>query len=123
MSPRPHTIEAVSTSVPAEQAWKLSDEDRQRLEAAHRRLRDAVADYNRFLGQELRPGADVKGHSVEEMGRAQAGVERAEEHLWFLREELLGWARPPSAPRAALVADWFSEQDSAYDDLDPPSSG
>jgi hypothetical protein len=48
---------------------------------------------------------------------AQVEIQAAEGDLWKLREELLGWARPASATRAELVADWFSDEDRAYDDL------
>jgi hypothetical protein len=57
---------------------------------------------------------------LDELARAQAEVEAAEDDRWRLREELLGWVRPPWAPGAGLVADWFSDEDAAYDEL--PSS-
>ena len=37
--------------------------------------------------------------------------------LWQLREQLLGWARPPWAPRASLVGDWYSDEDADYDQM------
>jgi len=52
------------------------------------------------------------------MARAQAEIERAEAELWRLREEFLGWARPARAPAAALVSDWFSDEDRIYDDVE-----
>jgi len=95
----------------------LTPEQQRRLEEAHRRLRDAVAAYEPFLGRELKPGAPVPVHRAADMAHAQAAIERAEQELWSLREELLGWARPSWAPDAALVADWFSPEDESYDDL------
>jgi hypothetical protein len=56
------------------------------------------------------------------MAAAYAGVDAAEAGLWRLREELLGWPRPASVPRASLVADWFSEEDRIYDDVDAGST-
>jgi len=44
-------------------------------------------------------------------------VETAEREVWRLREELSGWSRPAWAPGAALLADWFSEDDAVYDDI------
>ena len=87
----------------------LSAEESARLEAAHRDLRVAVAAYERAL-------------DVGEMKAAQEAVEAAEDHLWQLREELLGWARPSWAPGAALTSDWFSEEDSVYDDVPETSA-
>lgn len=87
----------------------LSPDDRARLETAHRDLRDAVAAYER---------ADAAG----DMKAAQEAVEAAEDRLWQLREELLGWARPSWAPGAALTSDWFSEEDSVYDDVPETSA-
>lgn|GEM_PF-1818746 len=95
----------------------LPPEDRERLEAAHRELRDAVAGYERFLGGPLEPGQALPVHDAREVEAAQERVAAAEDRLWQLREELLGWARPPWAPSAALVSDWFSDEDSVYDDL------
>jgi len=64
------------------------------LDAAYRRLEQAVADYQRFLGGSLRPGEPVPVHDAREIAQAQAAVEEAEAKLWRLREELLGWVRP-----------------------------
>ena len=107
----------VSSPTPAVSHAELTPEQRQRLEGAHRGLRDAVAAYEPFLGRELKPGAPVPVHRAAELARAQAAIEQAEQELWRLREELLGWARPSWAPDAALVADWFSAEDESYDDL------
>lgn len=70
-----------------------------------------MAAYEPFLGRELKRGEPVPVHNADEMARAQAAIEQAEQELWRLREELLGWPRPSWAPDAALVADWFSKED------------
>lgn len=100
----------------------LSAEDGVVLEAAHKRLRDAVRNYDRFLGVELRPGVDVPAHGAREMGATQVEIREAEAELWRLREELLGWRRPEWAQSATSVTDWFSDEDSDYDDYPLPSS-
>ena len=100
----------------------LSAEDRARLEAAHRVLRDAVAAYERFLGGPLEPDQPVPVHDAAEIKAAQEAVEAAEDQLWQLREELLGWVRPSWAPSAALTSDWFSEEDSVYNDVPETSA-
>lgn len=100
----------------------LSTQQRELLEGAHRRLKEAVQRYDRFLGAELKSEMDVPGHKLEEMGAAQAEIEAAEAELWSLREELLGWRRPAWAQSAVSVADWFSDEDAAYDDYPQPSS-
>lgn len=100
----------------------LSPGEREALEAAHSRLRDAVSDYDRFLGLELQPGTDAPAHSLEKMSEAQARVQDAEAELWSLREKLLGWRRPSWAQSAVLVSDWFSVEDSDYDDYPISSS-
>jgi len=56
------------------------------------------------------------------MAQAYAEVDTAEAALWQLREELLGWPRPAWAPRASLVADWFSDEDRVYDDVEAGST-
>ncbi len=66
---------------------------------------------------QLEPGQPVPFADGGQMRRAQEAVEVAENRLWQLRGELLGWARPPWTPGAALISDWFSEEDAAYDDL------
>lgn len=101
---------------------ELSAGDRARLEAAHRELRDAVAVYERFLGGPLVPGQPVPVHRAAEVNSAQEAIEGAEDRLWQLREDLLGWARPSWAASAALTSDWFSEEDSVYDDVPETSS-
>ena len=95
----------------------LTPDERAQLEAAHRELQAAVDGYQSFLGGELAPGANVKVHDARDMAEAQSQVAVAEDRLWKVREELLGWARPAWAPSAALVSDWFSEEDAVYDDL------
>lgn len=93
----------------------LSVTERKRLEDAHRRLRDAVARYEEFRGGALAPDAELPAHGTHAMAAAQAEVGLAEGELWHVREELLGWTRPSWAPNAALVADWFSDEDRIYD--------
>jgi len=94
----------------------LRPADRERLERAHRRLREATDAYEPFLGGELEPGQTSPVHDAREMAAAQAEVQNAESAIWQLREELLGWARPAWAPSASLVADWFSDEDRIYDE-------
>lgn len=94
---------------------ELTDQERVQLVRAHRQLRKAIAGYERFIGGPLAPGEQVPVHDAHQMADAQAAVEAAEAELWRLREELLGWRRPAWAPRATLVADWFSDEDSVYD--------
>jgi hypothetical protein len=101
---------------------ELSDSDRARLEAAHRELAAAVKAYERFLGEALQPGQPVPVHDANDMRAAQEAVEAAEDHLWQLRKELLGWVRPPWAPSATLTSDWFSDEDAVYDDLPETTS-
>ena len=100
----------------------LSTEERSRLEAAHRDLRDAVVAYERFLRGPLDPGQPIPVHDAGEMNAAQEAVEAAEDHLWQLREELLVWSRPSWAPGAVLTSDWFSDEDSVYDDVPETSA-
>ena len=95
----------------------LTPAERERLEAAHRRLRSAVDAYQEFEGGPLNATDPVPVHDLDAVARAQAEVQAAEADLWRVREELLGWARPPWAPSATQVADWFSDADRAYDDL------
>jgi hypothetical protein len=96
--------------------------DQQRLlNGAHRRLRTAVADYEPFVGQALKPGESVPVHNLDDVARAQAEVEAAERELWRLREEFLGLVRPSWAPNATLVAEWFSDDDAVYDEMDSSS--
>lgn len=100
----------------------LSSEERAALQAAHARLRQAVAEYDGFVGRPLQAGVDVPAFSSKEMRAAQAEVQEAEAELWRLREKLLGWRRPSWAPSATSVADWFSDEDSDYDDYPLSSS-
>ena len=111
----------MSSPTPARSEAELAPDERRRLEEAHRILREAVAAYEPFLGRELKPSEPVPVHDAAKMARAQAAIEHAEQELWRLREELLGWSRPASAPNAALVTDWFSEEDRVYDEMDPSS--
>jgi len=106
----------MSAGVPSRSEHDLSEEERRLLVAAHAELRAAVADYETFLRTELRPGEPVPVATAEAMADAQARVDAAEDHLWELRERLLGWARPSWAPRASLVSDWFSDEDAEYDE-------
>jgi hypothetical protein len=102
---------------------ELVPEQRQRLERAHRRLREAVEAYEQYLGGPLEPGREVPVQDAGAVAKAQAAVDEAEAELWRVREELLGWTRPPWAPAAALVPDWFSDEDRVYDDIETrPSS-
>jgi hypothetical protein len=107
---------------PARSPQDLSPEDRARLEDAHRRLRAAVDAYQPFLGGELPPREDIKPYDAQAMARAQQEIEAAEAKLWHLREELLGWSRPAWAPRASIVSDWFSAEDSVYDEYEAPAT-
>jgi hypothetical protein len=107
--------------MPARSEKDLNDEERLRLAEAHRRLRTAVNAYEAFLGSELKPGEPVPVHDVKRVAAAQAEVEAAEQDLWKLREDLLGWVRPTWAPSATLVADWFSDDDAVYDEPNPVS--
>jgi hypothetical protein len=62
-----------------------------------------------------RPGVpDVQRDRVAEV---QRHVEEAEQQLWRLREQYLGWARPAWAPSATFEADWFSSEDAIYDEV------
>lgn len=102
---------------------ELGTDDQDRLMRAHERLRKAIDSYDKYLGGPLAPGQDVAVHDAREMAAAQIEIQAAEDELWRLREELLGWARPASAARAELVADWFSDEDRVYDDSPAPTTG
>jgi hypothetical protein len=91
---------------------QLTTEHERRLEDAHRRLREAVEVYQQHVEQDLGP--------MQVLADAQAAVEAAEDELWRLRDELLGWSRPSWALSAALVADWFSDEDAVYDTTGSP---
>ncbi len=105
------------SSLPARSEGQLCPEDRQQLTEAHRRLREAVLAYQPYVGRELPPEEPTPARDAKRIAEAQALVEEAEHQLWRLREQLLGWERPSWAPDAALVADWFSEEDAVYDDI------
>jgi hypothetical protein len=94
----------------------LSDEERSQLENAHRLLHEAVRAYEQFLGRPLEADEPASVHDFEKMARAQAEVEAAERELWQVRGDVLGWPRPPWAPSAAHVVDWFSPEDAIYDE-------
>lgn len=100
----------------------LSTEERAALEAAHKQLHDAVRAYDRFLGVEAQSGRDLPLHATSDMSVEQVKVQDAETELWRLREQLLGWRRPAWAPSASSVSDWFSDEDSEYDNYPLPSS-
>jgi len=85
-------------------------------------LKEAVADYDRFVVTAPLGAGDVVPISIEEMADAHKRVTDAEAELWRLREELIGWVRPPSLPAATFVTDWFSEEDEVFDkmgEIDP----
>lgn len=101
---------------PQKSLAELSPQERELLESAQRRLKEAVQNYDRFLAGELKPGMDAPVHKLEDMAAAQAEIEAAEVELWRLREKLLAWRRPGWAQSAASVSDWFSDEDADYDD-------
>jgi hypothetical protein len=104
------------SATPAKSDNELTDQERAKLENAHRRLREAVLAYERLLGHALQIGKPVPVQDFEKVASAQAEVEAAERQLWQIREEVLGWPRPSGAPRATHVADWFSAEDAVYDE-------
>jgi hypothetical protein len=106
------------SSNPVHSEDQITPAQQQLLHDAHRQLRAAVAHYETFIGTELKPGQPVPVHNLEDMARAQGDVEAAERELWRLREEVLGWVRPSWAPGATMVADWLSDEDSIYDEMD-----
>ncbi len=105
-------------AMPIRSEDELSSDERQRLEEAYARLRDAVRGYEPFTGSQLQAGQTMPVLDDQTVAEAQAEVQAAEEGLWRLREDLLGWARPSWASNATLVADWFSDEDAVYDDID-----
>ena len=112
------------SAAPTRSESELTEEERARLETANRRLHEAVQAYEQFLGRPLKPGEPLPVHDFEEVARAVAEVELAERELWRVREEVLNWPRPPWAPSATHVADWFSPEDAVYDEApetDQPS--
>lgn len=112
----------MSAGSPSRSEHDLTDDEHRLLAEAHAELRAAVAAYEPFLSRALRPGEALTVASADELRDAQERVEAAEERLWQLRESLLGWARPPWAPRASLVGDWFSDEDADYDSVNDPAS-
>lgn len=119
---RPYNC-GVSVAASSRSEDDLTEAERRELEDVHKELRAAVSAYEAFLGTELRPGEPVVAANGTDVLEAQERVEAAEKHLWQLRERLLGWSRPPWAPPASLVADWFSTDDAIYDQVtDPPAS-
>ncbi|MEE9416192.1 MAG: hypothetical protein V3V01_12980 [Acidimicrobiales bacterium] len=97
----------------------LSDEQRSKLKAAHQDLRNAVAGYEKYIDVSAGKRSQLVADS-KVLREAQDAVERAEDRVWRLQEDLLGWSRPQWVPGAAMLADWFSDEDSAYDDVDLP---
>jgi hypothetical protein len=104
------------SATPAKSDSELTEQERAKLENTHRRLREAVVEYERALGHALEPGKRVPVQDFDKVASAQVEVEAAERELWQLREEVLGWPRPSWAPRATHVADWFSAEDAVYDE-------
>ena len=93
--------------------------DVERLKEAHRRLRDAVAEYEERFGRiEALPGVQPPSSDLQEMAKAQRKIEVAEAELWRLREEALGWRKPSGAPSALESIDWFSDEDRVYDAIE-----
>jgi hypothetical protein len=86
----------------------LTNNERELLEQAARSLHAAVAEYERETS------ATSDRARIE---RVQLDLAAAEDRLWLLRSRLLNWTRPPWAPSASLVADWFSLEDSVYDEI------
>jgi len=105
----------VSTQPVPESA--LTDEQRSELARAHQRLRSAVEAYEKYLGGPLEPGQQFPVFNATEVAEVQRRVEDADQELWRLRGQYLGWARPAWAPSAAFEADWFSSEDAIYDEV------
>ena len=110
----------MSEGLPARSEHDLSSDERKRLAEALVELQAAVASEERYLA-ELGSSQAVPVVAAEVLREAQERVEAAEERLWRVRDELLGWARPPWAPRASLIGDWFSDEDADYDLLTDPA--
>lgn len=69
--PRRHNeVMSHAMDEPQKSLEDLSAEERATLEAAHKRLCDAVRNDDWFLGVELKAGVDVPAHSAREMGAA-----------------------------------------------------
>lgn len=110
------------SSVPTHPNVELSPDARGRLEAAHRKLRQAVENYQQVTDSVLEPGKDATNHAASDLADARRATEQAEQELWLLREELLGWTRPSWVPSASFAADWFSEEDAVYDEPNPTTA-
>jgi multidrug efflux pump subunit AcrA (membrane-fusion protein) len=85
--------------MPAPSERELSAEDRQRLDDAYRRLRTAVAAYEPYLARDQFVAQGRAAVPLDELARAQAEVEAAEDELWRLREQLLGGSPAVGARR------------------------
>lgn len=109
------------SATPTRSEGELIEDERARLENAHRRLREAVHAYDQFIGRPLKAGGPPPAHDFDKVARTQAEVEAAERELWQVREEVLHWPRPAWAPGATLIADWFSAEDAVYDEA--PDTG
>lgn len=107
----------MSAGVPARPEAELTGAERQLLEEAHAELRKAATAYDQYVAALLRPGETPTPIPRGELAAAQRRIELAENRLWQLRERLLGWERPPWAPPASEVTDWFSPEDAVYDQL------
>jgi hypothetical protein len=108
----------------------LPPDDRIHLDHAYRALRDAALTFEQCADRDEQcadgdvvataPGSSATPSALR---RLQQAVDDAEDRYWRVREELFGQRRPVWAPRASLVAAWFSDEDALYDDLpDAPIS-
>jgi len=100
---------------PTRTSGDLAPHDRARLEAVYNKLKAAARATQEFRGGCLEPGKNVEPMSARDMALAYSKVSTAEENLWRLREELLGWRRPAWSPPSTQLLDWFCEEDAAYD--------
>jgi hypothetical protein len=100
-------MKTVSVGASSRSEDDLTQADRRQLEEALKELQAVV----------------TASETANDPGAAQEAIDRAEEHLWELRERLLGWSRPLWAPRASLVGDWFSSDDAVYDEMTDPAAG
>ena len=91
----------MTAGMPPRSESDLTEDERHLLAVAHDELRAAEADYERFLGAELRPGQPVSAVSATVLRDAQERLDAAKERIWELHEDLLGWARPSSVPSTA----------------------